>query len=53
MIADEVETIHCPNVRRGLSFAVADAYEQWSDLTEQDVIRILREVQDSIHLRSP
>jgi len=48
MIVEEVEAIHCPNIRSGLSFAVADAYEQWSDLTEQDVTKILREFEDSI-----
>jgi putative phosphoribosyl transferase len=42
MILEEVEAIYCPNVRSGLSFAVADAYEQWSDLTEQEVIIILQ-----------
>lgn len=47
MIVEEVEAIHCPNVRGGLSFAVADAYEQWSDLNEQDVIKILRDFKNS------
>jgi len=41
-ILEEVEAIYCPNLRGGLSFAVADAYEQWSDLDEQEVIRILQ-----------
>lgn len=43
-----VEVIYCPNVRRGFSFAVADAYEEWSDLDEQEVIKILHEFEDSI-----
>lgn len=46
MILEEVEAIYCPNLRRGFSFAVADAYEQWSDLDEQEVLRILQEFQD-------
>ncbi len=46
MILKEVEAIYCPNLRSGLFFAVADAYEQWSDLDEQDVTRILREFED-------
>jgi putative phosphoribosyl transferase len=46
MILEEVEAIYCPNLRSGLSFAVADAYEQWSDLDEQEVIRILPEFND-------
>jgi predicted phosphoribosyltransferase len=43
MILEEVEAIYCPNLRSGLSFAVADAYERWSDLDEQEVTRILQE----------
>lgn len=41
-ILQEVEAIYCPNLRSGLSFAVANAYEQWSDLDEQEVLRILQ-----------
>jgi len=43
MILEEVEAIYCPNLRSGLSFAVADAYERWSDLDEQEVVRLLQE----------
>ncbi|MGZ6203106.1 MAG: phosphoribosyltransferase [Thermodesulfobacteriota bacterium] len=46
MILEEVEAIYCPNLRSGFSFAVADAYEQWSDLDEREVLRILQEFQD-------
>jgi predicted phosphoribosyltransferase len=35
-------------VRRGLSFAVADAYEQWRDLNEQEVLKTLQEFENSI-----
>jgi len=42
-VVEEVEAIYCPNLRSGLSFAVAEAYEQWSDLDEQEVIRILQQ----------
>ena len=37
-IADEV---CCANLRHGPSFAVADAYERWYDLTEDEVAAIL------------
>ena len=37
-LADEV---HCANVRAGRSFAVADAYERWSDVSEEEVRAIL------------
>ena len=43
IVLKEVEAIYCPNLRSGLSFAVAEAYEQWNDLDEQEVIRILQE----------
>jgi predicted phosphoribosyltransferase len=46
MIVEEVEAIYCPNLRYGISFAVADAYELWSDLDEQQIIRILQEFKD-------
>jgi len=42
MVLEEVEAIYCPNLRSGLSFAVADAYERWSDLDEEEVKRILQ-----------
>ncbi len=46
MILEAVEAIYCPNLRSEASFAVADAYEQWSDLDEEEVIRLLREFRD-------
>jgi putative phosphoribosyl transferase len=46
LILEEAEAIYCPNIRSGLSFAVADAYEQWSDLDEQEVVRLLEEFKD-------
>lgn len=42
-IARKVEAIYCPNLRGGLSFAVADAYEHWRDLDEEEVKKILAE----------
>ncbi|MFZ5450215.1 MAG: phosphoribosyltransferase [Thermodesulfobacteriota bacterium] len=36
-----VDELYCPNVRGGYSFAVADAYENWYDLTEDEVLAIL------------
>jgi len=42
-IAGKVEAIYCPNLRGGLTFAVADAYEHWRDLDEEEVKKILAE----------
>jgi len=40
-IAQEVETLYCANIRGGLSYAVASAYQHWSDVAEEDVVKIL------------
>ena len=42
-MAAEVETICCANVRGGWSFAVADAYENWTDVDEEEVGALLIE----------
>ena len=39
-IADE---LICPNVGTGYVFAVADAYQNWYDVSEEEVIEQLRE----------
>jgi putative phosphoribosyl transferase len=44
-IAAEVNLIYCPNIRTGWSFAVADAYEHWSDVSEEDVLEQLTRLQ--------
>jgi len=40
-IASEVDTLYCANIRGGFSFAVADAYVQWSDVGEDEVATLL------------
>lgn len=40
-IAAEVDSVYCPNIRQGLSFAVADAYRQWTDVDESAVVEIM------------
>jgi putative phosphoribosyl transferase len=42
-VAELAEELICLNVRTGPSFAIADAYREWYDLTEEEAIRILRE----------
>jgi predicted phosphoribosyltransferase len=37
-----VHAVHCPNIRSGWSFAVADAYRNWSDVNEAEAARLLR-----------
>jgi predicted phosphoribosyltransferase len=42
-VINEVDAIYCPNIRSGLSYAVADAYEEWRDLDEEEVVQMLKE----------
>jgi putative phosphoribosyl transferase len=44
MMARKVETVFCSNIRQGWSFAVADAYERWSDVPDDEVVRILKKI---------
>jgi predicted phosphoribosyltransferase len=41
LLSAEVDEIVCLNIRSGPTFAVADAYKNWYDLTDEDVIEIL------------
>lgn len=41
-IAAMVDSLYCPNIREGYSFAVADAYEHWTDVDEATVAEIMR-----------
>ena len=40
------DDVFCPNLRRGWQFAVASAYEKWTDVTDTEVIQILENSQD-------
>lgn len=40
-LEDSVDELYCPNIRDALSFAVADAYENWYDLSEGEVTALL------------
>jgi len=44
-IASEVNTLYCANIRGGFSFAVADAYIKWSDVSEEEVATLLADFQ--------
>jgi predicted phosphoribosyltransferase len=41
LLSSEVDEIVCLNIRTGPVFAVADAYKNWYDLTDEGVIKIL------------
>ena len=40
-IAREVDVVFCANIRGGYTFAVASAYENWTDVTDDEVATIL------------
>ena len=42
MLSEYVDMIVCSNIRSGYSFAVADAYRNWYDLTREEVVSMLR-----------
>ena len=41
-LKNEVVEIFCPNIRKTPWFAVADAYKHWYDITEDQVLNILK-----------
>lgn len=42
-ISPSVDEILCLNIRRGFFFAVADAYNHWHDLSEEEVLEFLKQ----------
>jgi predicted phosphoribosyltransferase len=45
LLMPEIDVIVCLNIRSESSFAVANAYENWYDITDDEVIKILSEKQ--------
>jgi predicted phosphoribosyltransferase len=41
LLQSEVDLIVCPNIRTDELFAVAEAYENWYDLTDKEVLELL------------
>jgi putative phosphoribosyl transferase len=42
-VADLAEGVFCANIREGGMFAVADAYEYWYDISEDEVMELLKD----------
>jgi predicted phosphoribosyltransferase len=38
-----VDTLYCLNIREDLPYAVADAYRNWYDLNDEEVLRIIKD----------
>jgi predicted phosphoribosyltransferase len=43
LVAKEADEVYCLNPRSGALYAVADAYVEWRDLGDKDVLDVLRE----------
>ncbi|MFW9874142.1 MAG: phosphoribosyltransferase [Candidatus Thorarchaeota archaeon] len=41
IVKTEVDEVFCPNIREVLWFAVADAYKNWYDVPESEVLKII------------
>jgi predicted phosphoribosyltransferase len=46
LLSAEVDEIVCLNIRSRPIFAVADAYQNWYDLTDEDVIKTLKKLEN-------
>lgn len=42
-IKTEIDNIFCPNIRDVMRFAVADAYKNWYDISESEVLKIIND----------
>ena len=40
-LAEAADALHCPNIRVGAQFAVADAYRRWADVSEERALALL------------
>jgi predicted phosphoribosyltransferase len=49
-IVKHVDAVYCPQIIGGMRFAVADAYKQWSDVTDEELLELLRDGQDNTNL---
>ena len=44
-VAREVDALYCANIREGWGFAVAEAYQRWFDLEEEEAVRLYKDYQ--------
>lgn len=44
VIISKVDAVFCPNIRSGRRYAVADAYQRWTDVDESEVLKDLEQV---------
>ena len=41
-VSREVESLYCANIREGWSFSVAEAYQRWTDVDEEEAVAAYR-----------
>ncbi len=46
-VAPAVEFLYCANIRGGVNFAVASAYERWEDVEEEDAVSLFKRIASS------
>jgi predicted phosphoribosyltransferase len=46
--AEKVDRLYCANIRSGRSFAVAEAYELWTDVSEQELMEMMNNPVDRV-----
>lgn len=49
MLLPEVDELYCLNIRRTPFFAVADAYKNWYDVGNEEVISILKRLKEEVY----
>jgi predicted phosphoribosyltransferase len=47
IMAPQVKAVYCANIRKGWSFAVADAYQRWSEVSDEEVLGIITSMKRS------
>ncbi|MBI5586164.1 MAG: phosphoribosyltransferase [Deltaproteobacteria bacterium] len=50
-VAREVDALYCANIREGWGFSVAEAYQRWFDLEEEEAVRMVRDYQQKFQPR--
>ncbi len=44
-VSRRVEAVYCANIRTGWSFAVAEAYQRWTDVEEEEALSLFQQYQ--------
>jgi predicted phosphoribosyltransferase len=50
MLSGRVDVVYCPNIRHGLSYAVAEAYRNWRDVDDDEAAAILQNLSSGTYI---